>query len=1579
MNRRQANVVLALLLLLTVGFGHSQMTVSAGSRQDEPVPTGPVGSLKPVVAQSLHNDVSPPLRSLTPMAPTQVAPSVKNPNPILPKASGGEAAIDDGDPVLDASPTVGDIPSPIANFEGIDNRNFVLPPDTQGDVGPNHYVQWVNLSFAVYNKTTGAVMLGPINGNQIWTGFGGVCETTNHGDPIVLYDHLADRWFISQLSYPGGASGYHACIAISTTPDPTGTWFRYDFLYSSVNLNDYPKFGVWPDGYYMTANQFANGSSWAGAGVMAFERDKMLLGQTAQTVYFNLFGVNPNFGGMLPSDLDGPPPPAGSPNYFLEMDDSAWIPPADAIRLWKFAVNWTTPGSSTFGLAGQPNAVLDTAPFAPMPCVNVGSRDCIPQPPPGTASSMLDALGDRLMHRVQYRNFGTHESLVANNTVDAGSGRAGVRWYEIRSPNGTPTIFQQGTYAPADTEHRWMASLAMDAGGNIGLGYSASSLTVFPSIRYTGRLSGDPAGTMPQGEGSFIAGTGSQTHTASRWGDYSMMSVDPTDGCTFYYTQEYLLISGSAPWRTRIGSFKFPSCSAGPSGTLEGTVTDASNGNPILGAAVTAGASSTTTDAAGFYRFANIAIGTYDMTASKYGYATATATGVVVSANTTTTQDFALTPVGTVAVDGYVTDGSGADWPLYAKITVTAAGFPGATVWTDPRNGYYEIQLIQGTAYTFTAQAFAAGYNNQSKTVTVGPAGNTINFALTVNATTCNAPGYSFSGIALSQPFTATTAPPGWTVQTAVGPGWLFNRQPPRTNLTGGTGNFAIADSDFGGPGNSFDSTMMTPLIDVSTFSQVTLEYRSDFLRYSPLPEEICDTDISIDGGATWQNVLRRTGASFRGPRLEVIPINQAAGQNDLKVRFHFYNSVYDFWWEVDDVKVHNNAIGCTPQFGGMVVGLVTDDNTDLPINGATVSHDLGGSTLTVPTPLDPNLSDGYYQLFTPIPPGSGPATRTFTVSKQNYGTTTAQVVPVPNGVLWQPFVLGAGQLLASPVTVTMRLPGDGRTGSATMTLTNSGSRDVNVKVNEFNVPYSGPPAYSPRFDESPLRVPEKNQRDVDARAVIGYVPPAAPVLPNAGEVISSFPTTGAAGPWGIGFNANADDLWISDIPPLGGNNTDKRFTKSGTNTGDSIPTAFGGSWAADLAHDPGTNKLWQVNVGGDNCVYELDPVTKLATGNKICPAFGTTERGLAYNVATDTFYAGTWTNFTIVEFNRAGTILRSKNTGLAISGLAYNANTGHLFVMVNASSASDVYVLDVNADFAVVGSFAVAPMDNFSQAGLEIDCAGHLWAVKQTTDTVYEINSGETGACAIDIPWLSLPEDTFTIAPGESVDVQIDFTTAGQSLGLKRAQLAIQHDTPYLVPNVKVNFTVAFLDVPAGSFGDNFIHGLAGAGITQGCGNRNFCPADNMLRNVMAIWLIRGIEGSAYQPPPATGLMFDDVPAESFAADWIEELARREITGGCQVAPPLYCPTNAVLRAQMAVFLLRSLEGSDYVPPPAIGIFADVPPSDFFAPWIEELYNRAITGGCATNPLRYCPGASVLRSQMAIFMVRTFSIPALP
>jgi hypothetical protein len=449
------------------------------------------------------------------------------------------------------------MPDPICNFEGMAGSD-IYPPDTDGQVGPNHFVQIVNhwgfgAQVRVFDKI--GTQLYDFGLNQLWPDKD-PCRDFGSGDPVVLYDQIADRWILTQFALPDPP--YYECFAVSRTATPTdipGDWHVYSFLVHQTKMNDYPKIGVWPDGYYMSVNQFDE-HGWAGAGAFVFDRSAILSGGPAAFQYFDLFGVDPGLGGMLPSNLMGSRlPPAGSPNYFGRVDREG-----GAFDLFEFHVDWANPANSTFALTKG----LPTDPFEWKLCAAERGR-CIDQPGPGFAPK-LEALNDRLMMHLWYRNTGSHGTLVTNHTVNVGGGIAGIRWYEIRGGFGSSTTFadaaihQQGTYGPTDATHRWMGSIAMDRYGNLALGYSASNATnVYPSVRYVGRLAGDPPGTLPRGEVTLIEGSGSQTGWASRWGDYSAMSVDPVDDRTFWYTQEYYQTTGPVNWQTRIGAFRFDS------------------------------------------------------------------------------------------------------------------------------------------------------------------------------------------------------------------------------------------------------------------------------------------------------------------------------------------------------------------------------------------------------------------------------------------------------------------------------------------------------------------------------------------------------------------------------------------------------------------------------------------------------------------------------------------------------------------------------------------------------------------------------------------------------------------------------------------------------------------------------------------------------------------------------------------------------------------------------------------------------------------------------------------------------------
>jgi hypothetical protein len=678
------------------------------------------------VGHSSKNDVSPKLRTIP---PKPVTAKPKHPVPVLPipnkHTNQKDAVIRSQDAAVQSHLAAPKMPGTQLNFDGMSFPGvncFCAPPDTNGAVGDTQYVQIVNEGIQVFDKTTGNSVLGPESIETLWSGFGGPCETFGEGDPVVLFDRLANRWVISEFaSFPPTWE----CVAVSTSNDATGSYNRYAFDLGTQfgqNFYDYPKLGAWPDAYYMSMNVFdSSGSTFLGPQPFAMDRSAMLAGLPATIISTGMLG--PNDDQLMPADLDGSiPPPDGAPNPFTEIGTNpTWA-------LWRFHVDFANPVNSTFTKAGT----LTPDPFN----VICGGGACVPQA--GT-SDVLDTLGDRSMFRNAYRRFPDgHEALAGDMTVES-NGVAGIRWWEIdNATSGTPGFSQQSTYQP-DNTWRWMGSAAMDASGDLAIGFSASSSTINPQIRYAGRLAGDPPNTLAQGEATLYAGTGSQTDTVSRWGDYSDLTTDPTDDCTFWYTTEYYATTSSFNWNTRIGNFKFPNCTTGPAGTLAGTVTDASNNQPIAGAKVTTSLGSTITDASGHYSL-TLPVGTYDVTYSKFGYATDTESSVQITDGNTTTVNVALQPSPSVTVSGTVTDGSGHGWPLYTRIDV--AGDPNGPFFTDPVTGHYSIQLPANASYDVTFSSQLSGYQLVQQTIDVGGTDMTHDVAIPVTPD-CTAPGYS--------------------------------------------------------------------------------------------------------------------------------------------------------------------------------------------------------------------------------------------------------------------------------------------------------------------------------------------------------------------------------------------------------------------------------------------------------------------------------------------------------------------------------------------------------------------------------------------------------------------------------------------------------------------------------------------------------------------------------------------------------------------------------------------------------------------------------------------------------------------
>ena len=537
---RKSTPATVLLVVAALLLGVSTVNARQPGPQNQPPAPNPTSSAVRISPAEFVGNV----RSIA----STVLERVKGDNgefedPPIPASSG---AVDQA-----IQPTGGAAPAPgtTTNFPGLDFANFGAgwPPDTNGDVGQSYYIQTVNTSIGIFSKA-GGPPVAAFTFNAFFDGTGTPCDANNQGDPVVVYDPLGHHWIISDFAFSSSHGPFYECFAVSKGEDPTATngwWFYALQTDAGADFPDYPKLGVWPDGIYMTANMFGTRGrgTFSNVRIWALNRDELESGGPMTVVSTDL---PLNVGGatifsVLPSNVRGTPPSSGSPNLLTEIWGSG------AVRVWKAAVNWSTPSLSLSGPT----------------VVSVPGWTTAPATVPALGGSNLDTLQERLMMQNQYRNINGVESLWLTDTVAGpSSGQAAIRWYQLNVTGGTvsTTPVQASTYSP-DSSSQFMPSLAVDKNGNMAIGYSVSSSSMYPAIRYSAQLASSLPGslnTLDQTETSLIEGAGSQT-TYSRWGDYSAMTVDPVDDCTFWYTNEYYATSGS-DWQTRIGSFKLAGC-----------------------------------------------------------------------------------------------------------------------------------------------------------------------------------------------------------------------------------------------------------------------------------------------------------------------------------------------------------------------------------------------------------------------------------------------------------------------------------------------------------------------------------------------------------------------------------------------------------------------------------------------------------------------------------------------------------------------------------------------------------------------------------------------------------------------------------------------------------------------------------------------------------------------------------------------------------------------------------------------------------------------------------------------------------
>jgi len=849
----------------------------------------------PMVQMPVFFDVSPPLRDMMKVVPDKAETSwkdgiVKNRFNIKPKPSVKSAGFTQ-DPGLQTTDGMVLTDTTIVNFVGNTNTEGYYPPDTHGDVGPNHYFQVVNCHYSIYSKT-GTLLVGPLANSSIFTG---LPNNSNDGDAVVLYDEQADRWLFSQFSLPNYPNGpFYQMVAVSQTGDPLGSWYRYQ--YSFTDMPDYPKFGVWGDGYYMSMNRFTSGAgNWAGVGAVAYNRTLMLAGSPAATMVMFTKASSDEAFGWLPSDCDGPFPTGNPPNYFLYNYDGT---SNDHLGIYEFHVDWANTANSTF------------TNFLSVPVTSyTANMTGVTQP--GTTVK-LDVLNDRMMYRLQYRSFAGYSTLVCNHTVDVSSSIAGIRWYELRKTTGSWSIYQQGTYSIADNNSRWMASIAMDSSGNIAMGYSVSGSALYPSIKYTGRKKNDALNQMTIAERAIFYGTGSQTGSYARWGDYSAISCDPSDKATYWFTTEYLTTTSTNDWKTRIASFKFASNPA--------VTTNAATNITCTGATLNAGVNPN--GLATNYHFewgTTVSYGNSTSTLSAgAGSAVVNVSALLTGLTSGTTYHYRIVAVNS---DG-TSNGSDMTFVPCAAVVVTTAATSitlnsassGGNVTSDGGAAVTARGVCWGTTANPTVSGSHTTDGSGTGTFVSSITGLSSNTTYHVRAYATNSTGTSYGNdltfttlcglftLPFTETFSGTTIPSCWSQVDNQGNGqiWQFGTITGQTPNPALTGNYAYLNSDAYGTGNSQNADLITPTLDLSSYTAVNLQFSHYFLAYTGSSGKL---SYSTNNGSTWTLIQQFTTTSSTNPATFNQAVNATAGQSQVKFKWN-YTGTYGYYWAIDNINI---------------------------------------------------------------------------------------------------------------------------------------------------------------------------------------------------------------------------------------------------------------------------------------------------------------------------------------------------------------------------------------------------------------------------------------------------------------------------------------------------------------------------------------------------------------------------------------------------------------------------------------------------------------------------------------------------
>jgi N-acetylneuraminic acid mutarotase len=995
---------------------------------------------------------------------------------------------------------------------------------------------------------------------------------------------------------------------------------------------------------------------------------------------------------------------------------------------------------------------------------------------------------------------------------------SGCSAYEAKPSFQTDTGCARRTNADVSAVADPNTGVAVYVGGwHVYGGTSVSS----PIIASVYALGGTPA-------------TGSQPNSYP-YGHISDLN-DVTSGSNGSCTPSYLCTAGPGydgptglGTPNGIGAFN-----SGPHGIVTGTVTDGTN--PLAQAKVSAGDMSTTTDGQGHYTL-NVPTGTNDVTASKFGYDSKTISGVTLADGQTVTENLALTAKTRVNVAGTVRDDSGHGWPLYA--TVQVKGEPTAVAYTDPKTGRYSLSLPAGDTYTLQTDALYPGYTQNSADVAVGSTDVTHDFNASVDQTTCSAAGYAYNYNGTTQTFDGTTAPAGWTVDDKVGNGqtWAFNDPGNRGNHTGGTGGFAIIDSDkYGGGGNSQDSSLISPVTDFSATPHPILSFHSDYYNAW---YQVGDVDYSVDGGQTWNTVWHHTTDGLRGPRTEVVDLSQAAGKSAVQVRFH-YTGRYGWWWQVDDAFLGDRT--CDPTPGGLVVGQVLDKNTGAAINGASItSADKPTErTTSAATPDDPNLGDGFYWLYS-----SATGSHTFTTMAGNYTSQDVTVNVAPNSATEGAFSLPAPRIQVSPGSISKTVAWQGQT-TQTVTVKNTGTAPVTARISEQSGSYQpaaqGAPLQQVKGDYVPGRfLPGQTATNTAAKpAATPYAPPwttvadyPTAIMDNAtaiidGKVYSVGGVDGAAiiakayvyDPGAQAWSAIANLGTAREAPQaaaLGG----KLYVFGGWDSGGGtvakteIYDPVAGTWATGASNPKpyagaGVSvlggKIYLVGGCANTCdgttdVQVYDPATNSwssahaypestawlgcgGIGDQIDCAGGsagtsTSKHTYAYHPASDS-----WTPLVDLPTDLWGMGYSTANGQLLISGGVTNGFS-------TVTNQGYTYDPDSNAWTALPNSNNALYRGGAACGFYKIGGSVGGFAPSKSSEMLpgYDQCTAPT-----DVAWLSEDNTQVTIQPGASADIAVSLNANVAAItqpGTYTAQLTISAKTPYTVAPIPVTFVV--------------------------------------------------------------------------------------------------------------------------------------------------------------------------------------------